>query len=152
MKEVLERETGERVEAVVDHTAWPVGEKIFALTLCALSVALLHERDGRTETLATRVEIADSLLSQTRGLMFRRSIREEYALVFRFETAKTRDVHMLFVFFPIDVCWLVDGVVQRVERMNPFVSYARAEADTILELPAGAAENLSVGDRIVLEE
>ena len=129
-----------------------VGEKIFAPTLCALSVALFHERDGRTETLATRVETADSLVSQTRGLMFRRSIPDEYALVFRFETAKTRDVHMLFVFFPIDVCWLVDGVVKRVERMNPFVSYARAEADTILELPAGATEHLSEGDRIVLEE
>ncbi|WP_242695474.1 DUF192 domain-containing protein [Halomontanus rarus] len=115
---------------------------------------LVCERDDdfKPVTLATRVETADSLLSQTRGLMFRRSIPEDYALVFPFETAKTRDVHMLFVFFPIDVCWLVDDTVERIERLNPFTGHAREKADTIVELPAGGADELSVGDRVVLEE
>ncbi|GAB3026988.1 DUF192 domain-containing protein [Natronobiforma cellulositropha] len=113
---------------------------------------LIAERDGDTEVLATDLEFADSLVSQTRGLMFRRRIPEEYALVFRFETAKTRDIHMLFVFAPLDVCWLVDGVVERVERMRPFVSYARARADTIVELPAGAADGVTAGDRLTLTE
>ncbi|MHC3438809.1 DUF192 domain-containing protein [Natrialbaceae archaeon A-gly3] len=113
---------------------------------------LLHDSDGTQAVLASDVDVADSLLSQTRGLMFRRSIPDDYALVFRFETAKTRDVHMLFVPFPIDVLWLVDDVVRRVERLKPWRGYEREKADTIVELPAGSADRISVGDHVVLEE
>ena len=112
---------------------------------------LVHDPDGKRAVLASDVEIADSLLSQTRGLMFRRSIPDDYALVFRFETAKTRDVHMLFVPFPIDVLWIVDDVVRRIERLKPWRGYEREKADTIVELPAGTSDRVSVGDRVVLE-
>ena len=108
--------------------------------------AVSHE-----EVLATDVDLAESLLSQTRGLMFRRSFPDGSALVFRFETAKTRDVHMLFVFFPIDAVWVVDGVVQRVERLRPWRSFAREKCDLLVELPAGAADDVEAGDRLVLE-
>ncbi len=113
---------------------------------------LVCDPDGDREVLATDVETADSLASQVRGLTFRRSIPDDYALAFRFATARTRDVHMLFVFFPIDVVWVVDGVVRRVERLRPWRGYAREEADLIVELPAGATANVAVGDRLVLEE
>ena len=107
--------------------------------------------DGESTVLATDVDLADSLLSQTRGLMFRRSLPAEYALVFRFETAKVRDVHMLFVFTPIDALWITDGVVERVERLRPWLSFARAECDLLVELPAGGADGVEAGDRVVLE-
>ncbi|QSW99428.2 DUF192 domain-containing protein [Haloterrigena alkaliphila] len=109
------------------------------------------ERDDR-RVLATDVDIADSLLSQTRGLMFRRSIPDDYALAFQFDSAEVRDVHMLFVFFSIDALWVADGVVQRVERLRPWLSFARAECDLLVELPAGAADGVESGDRVVLEE
>ena len=108
--------------------------------------------DGPSRELASTVDLADSLLSQTRGLMFRRSIPDDYALAFRFDATKTRDVHMLFVFFPIDVVWLVDGTVRRVDRLRPWLGFERAEADTIVELPAGAADDVEPGDRLVLED
>ena len=100
--------------------------------------------------LATTVETADSILAQTRGLMFRRSLPHDYALAFRFSRAKTRDVHSLFVFVPIDVVWVADGVVTRVERLRPWRGYARAEADLIVEFPAGGADGVSEGDRLGL--
>ncbi|OVE84203.1 DUF192 domain-containing protein [Natronolimnobius baerhuensis] len=116
-------------------------------------MTLRHVRSGADAvTLASSVDIADSLVSQTRGLMFRRSVPDDYALVFQFGSAKTRDIHMLFVFVPLDVVWLVDGVVQRVERLRPWLGFRREEADTIVELPAGAAADVEVGDRLVLEE
>ncbi|OAQ52592.1 hypothetical protein HTG_13285 [Natrinema mahii] len=108
------------------------------------------ERDS--EVLATTVEVADSLLSRARGLMFRRSIPDDYALAFPFESAETRDLHMLFVRFPIDAVWVVDDVVQRVERLRPWRSVARAEADLILELPAGRGAAIDPGDRLRLED
>lgn len=101
--------------------------------------------------LATTVDLADSLVSQTRGLMFRRSVPADYALVFRFDSARVRDLHMLFVFFPIDAVWVVDGVVQRVERLRPWLGFARDRANLIVELPAGAAADIEPGDRLALE-
>ncbi|GAB3675063.1 DUF192 domain-containing protein [Halopiger thermotolerans] len=112
---------------------------------------LVHRpENGSSTVLATTVDFADSVLSQLRGLMFRRSIPDDYALAFRFESVETQDVHMLFVFFPIDVVWLVDGTVQRVERLRPWLGFERAEADTIVELPAGAADDVEPGDRLLL--
>lgn len=109
----------------------------------------LHGSD-RT-VLATTVDLADSLVSQTRGLMFRRSVPDDYALVFRFDSSTVRDLHMLFVFFPIDAVWVVDGVVRRVERLRPWLGFARARADLIVELPAGTAAGVEPGDRLALE-
>ncbi|UPV72925.1 DUF192 domain-containing protein [Halorussus limi] len=108
--------------------------------------------DGRTEqVIATEVETADSFLSQARGLMFRRSIPDEYALVFRFDEAASRDVHMVFVPFPLDVLWLRDDEVQRKERLSAWTGLAEAEADRLIELPAGSADAVSVGDEVRLE-
>ena len=84
--------------------------------------------------------------------MFRRSLPDEYALAFRFSRAKHRDVHMLFVFVPLDVVWVVDDVVQRIERLRPWRGFARDEADLIVELPAGGADEVTVGDRLWLAE
>ena len=107
--------------------------------------------DDDEVVLATDVELADSLWSQARGLMFRESFPEGAALAFPFNRAKTRDVHMLFVRFPIDVVWVVDETVGRVDRLQPWRGYARERADLILELPAGGADGVSPGDRLVLE-
>jgi uncharacterized membrane protein (UPF0127 family) len=117
-----------------------------------LPVVRLVRDDGRTEqVLATEVETADSFLSRARGLMFRRSIPDDYSLVFRFDDAANRDVHMVFVPFPLDVLWLRDGEVQRKERLSPWTGTAAAEADRLIELPAGSADDVSVGDEVRLE-
>ncbi|MGM0605785.1 MAG: DUF192 domain-containing protein [Halobacteriota archaeon] len=108
-----------------------------------------READDQTaRTIATEVELATSRLAQARGLMFRRSIPDEYALVFPFEGAKPRDLHMVFVPFPIDAIWTVEGVVTHVKRLRPWIGFGKASADTIVELPAGAAASVAVGDRI----
>ena len=116
---------------------------------------LIHESDGGTggtRTLATTVDTADSLFSQARGLMFRRSVPDDYALVFRFSGARARDVHMLFVAFPLDVLWIEDDAVRRIERLRPWTGFGRARADRIVELPADAAEDVKVGDEVRLVE
>lgn len=112
---------------------------------------LYHVRGDDRRTLATDVDFANSILAQMRGLMFERSLPPEYALVFRFDGAKDRNVHMLFVFFSLDVLWLVDGEVRRIERLEPWTGMATAKADTLVELPAGSADGVAVGDRIVVE-
>jgi uncharacterized membrane protein (UPF0127 family) len=115
-------------------------------------VHLRHERDGDARTLATDVDVADSLFAQTRGLMFRRSIPDDYALVFDFDGAASRDVPMLFVPFAIDAVWVEDEDVLRVERLSAWTGRGEARCDTLVELPAGAADDVRVGDRVYLAD
>ncbi len=115
----------------------------------------LHHRpaaatDPSETVLASDVDVARSTLEQARGLMFRRSIPDDYALVFPFDEADTQWLHMLFVPFAIDAVWLVDGEVAAKKRLAPFVGLGRGRADTVVELPAGAAESVSVGDELRL--
>lgn len=112
---------------------------------------VLHRpQGGETRVLATEVEFADGLFSQSRGLMFRRSVSDGYALVFRFDRQRKRGLHMLFVPFAIDAVWVADGVVQRVERLRPWLGRGHAVADVVIELRAGAAADVSAGDSIAI--
>lgn len=106
--------------------------------------------DGRV--LATEVETADSFLAKARGLMFRRSVPEGYALVFPFDGVGRRDLHMVFVPFAIDALWLADGEVTRRKRLRAWLGAGIARADTVIELPAGAADGVEPGDRVELVE
>lgn len=107
---------------------------------------LVDETTG--ETLATDVEVADGVLSRARGLMFRPEPPE--ALYFAFGRTAPRSLHMLFVPFPIDAVFLVDGTVERVTRLSAWTGLARARADAIVELPAGGADGVSEGDQVRL--
>lgn len=107
---------------------------------------------GQERHLATDVDVADSTLAQARGLMFRRSVPDDYALVFPFDASEPRALHMLFVPFPIDALWISDGTVTHRKRLAPFVGLGRGRADTIVELPAGAAADVDVGDAIEIRD
>jgi uncharacterized membrane protein (UPF0127 family) len=114
-------------------------------------VRVLHRpANGPERSLATDVEFADGIVSQGLGLMFRRSVPEDYALVFRFGRPRKRGLHMLCVSFDIDAVWLVDGEVAAVERLGAWWGRGSHRADTVLELPAGAADGVEPGDEVVV--
>ncbi|MXR50686.1 DUF192 domain-containing protein [Halovenus sp. WSH3] len=113
----------------------------------------LGEGESEPRILARNVEIADSTLSQMRGLMFRSELPEALVMEvgggFSLTGGPPRQfVHMLFVRHPLDVIWLADDDVQKVARMRPWRSVGMAKADRIIELPAGAAEGVEVGDTV----
>jgi uncharacterized membrane protein (UPF0127 family) len=114
-------------------------------------VRVVHETADGDRTLATDVEIAEGIVSQGLGLMFRRSIPDEYALVFPFSGVSKRGLHMVCVPFDIDAVWLVDGEVRAKKRLSAWTGRGRAAADTVIELPAGAAAAVSVGDAVRIE-
>lgn len=112
---------------------------------------VVHEAADGDRTLAADAEAADGIVTQGLGLMFRRSIPDGYALVFPFSGVSKRGLHMVFVPFDIDAIWLVDGEVRATRRLPAWTGHGRAEADTVVELPAGAAADVSVGDRVRVE-
>lgn len=122
---------------------------------------VVHDPEGTARTLASNVETAASEIAQLKGLMFRKSIPDDFALVFRFHDppfwtpaaiANWRSIHMLFVHFSLDVIWLLDGEVQQVKTLRPWRGVGLARADEILELPAGAADGVEPGDTVVIED
>jgi uncharacterized membrane protein (UPF0127 family) len=124
---------------------------------------VVHDDGSERRTLAETVEVAESTLEQAKGLMFRASIPDDYALVFRLHGPTWplsallgeygyQSIHMLFVRFPIDVVWLRGEEVAQVKTLSPWTGLGMARADTVLELPAGAADGVESGDRVVVEE
>lgn len=111
-----------------------------------------HVADETERVLATNVEVADEFFSRARGLMFRRSVPADYALVFRFSGQKRRGLHMVCVPFDVDAVWLCDGVVQQVARLSAWTGRGESLADTVIELPAGSADGVASGDRMIVEE
>ena len=112
---------------------------------------VVHEAIDGDRTLASDAETADGIVSQGLGLMFRRSIPDDYALVFPFSGVSKRGLHMVFVPFDIDALWLVDGEVRAKKRLSAWTGHGRAEADTVIELPAGVASGVEVGDSVRIE-
>jgi uncharacterized membrane protein (UPF0127 family) len=122
---------------------------------------VVHEAAGERRALATTVDLADSFVSQTIGLMGQSTVSDDYALVFEFgepgffyrlrDTVPRRVIHMLFVRTPLDVLWLRDDKVVKMATLSPWTGLGVAKADTIIELAAGSAEGVEVGDRVVVE-
>ncbi len=119
------------------------------------------DEDSTRQTLASTVEVADSTLSQAKGLMFRSSLPDDYALVMDLGGGgllplsggpSRQFVHMLFMRVPIDVLWLDGDEVTRTARLTPWTGFGVGRATRIIELPAGAADDVAVGDTVVVEE
>ena len=113
-------------------------------------VRVVHT-DGGERVVASDVDVADGLLSKARGLMFRRSVPDDYALVFPFPRVRRRSLHMVCVPFDIDAVWLVDGEVRQVRRLSAWTGLGWGRADTVVELPAGAADGVETGDAVRVE-
>lgn len=100
------------------------------------------------------VKIAGSFFKRLRGLMFAGGKGFDFALVFPLERESRLEasIHMLFVFFPIDVLWLDKNkrVVDKREALKPFVLSAvpKKAAKYIVELPAGKAKAVKTGDKL----
>jgi uncharacterized membrane protein (UPF0127 family) len=124
---------------------------VFVVGVKRPTVRVVHETADGERTLASDVEVADGIVAQGLGLMFRRSIPDDYALVFPFSEASQRGLHMVFVPFDIDAVWLVDGTVEATAELSAWTGYGRDRADTVIELPDGAAAGVSAGDTVRIE-
>jgi len=113
---------------------------------------IVHDGGNDTRVLATDVRVADSVLARARGLMFRRSFPDGSALVFPFGRPASRTLHMVGVPFDIDAVWLRGGRVERVSRLSAWTGLGRAAADTVIELPAGAAAGVREGDTVRVDD
>jgi len=108
----------------------------------------------KNKTIIDNVRIAGNFFSQVRGLMFEDKKKFNYALVFpqAVESRHGTSVHMLFVFFPIDIVFLdSDKRVVDVRRNVPsFLPYLapKKSAKYFIEMPVGKSSGIEEGDII----
>jgi uncharacterized protein len=100
-----------------------------------------------------KVKHAKTTWQRTKGLMFEDKKKFDYALVFEFprESKIGSSLHMIFVFFPIDVLFLdkTKKVVDKV-TLPPFQpNYTpKKAAKYVIEMPAGKAKKVKIGSKI----
>ncbi len=90
------------------------------------------------KVIAVSSRLADSTLSRSLGLMF--SKPQQAALVLRFSADEKISLHMMFVFYPIDVIFANSRkeIVDIKEEFKPFDTYvSKRKAKYAIELPAG---------------
>lgn len=92
-----------------------------------------------------------------RGLMFERTENFDYALIFELpaETRLGASVHMMFVFFPIDIIFLnAQKKVVDKAKLQPWALNCtpKAPAKYFVEMPYGYADKIGLGDRLGWEE
>lgn len=100
-------------------------------------------------SIATECRIANDFLSRFFGLMGKRSLSPQQAMLF----PTCNSIHTFFMRFPIDVVMLGDQgkIVRIVESFRPWrVLLPVRDAKHTLELPSGAAakHRLQVGQRV----
>lgn len=104
----------------------------------------------KNKKIVSRVKIGASPFFKFRGLMFSKRI-EDTGLIFVFRKEIPISLHMLFVFFPIDVI-LADSskrVVEIKKEFRPFTLYDSLKpAKYVIELPADASGGTDVGDTL----
>lgn len=114
----------------------------------------LKKEDG--SALPWRARRCDTFLCRLQGLMFRRRLRPDEALLFveARESRTATAIHMFFVFCPIAVVWLrTDGVVVDKVLARPFrpLYTPAAPARYYLEAAPALLEWVTVGERLQME-
>ncbi len=99
-------------------------------------------------------EVCDNPFSRARGLMFRRKL-EDKGLVFVLGKECVASIHMLFVFFSIDIIWLdkEKKVVDMREHVMPFTPHVRPSSRSchFIELPAGTIKKKRIEKKDKIE-
>jgi len=101
-----------------------------------------------------RARLAETHWQKLKGLMFEDLRNFDYALVFKLpkESVANATIHMLFVFFPIDVVYLDRNkkVVDLAREVQPFsLGYSpKKPSKFFVELPAGKSSGIKVGHEL----
>lgn len=114
---------------------------------------MLLKYDGTR--IATHIECVTTMFRMMCGLMFRRKIPDDYAMVFVFPKPKNGFVHALFMRFPIDVIFLNnDKIIIDIARLNPWIGYKHVRnVSYIIEMNAGVSDRyeLATGTRLIFD-
>jgi hypothetical protein len=106
---------------------------------------------SKDKVLAKEVELANSFLRKSIGLMLRsKSKFQNKSMLFNFYIENNKSFHTCFMRFPIDILFLNRkmNVTKIVRNVMPWTLNISGRAKYVVELEAGKSLNTEVGDKI----
>ena len=104
-----------------------------------------------------RVEVADTLEKQERGLMFRQSMPENEGMIFVYKEPQEMSFWMRNTFIPLDIAFVgADGVILNIHQAKPLdesILYRSAgAAKYVIETNQGwfSSHGIRPGDKVVI--
>jgi uncharacterized membrane protein (UPF0127 family) len=85
---------------------------IFLLSITSLLIILLFKKSSTKYTtikinnVSIKAEIANTVLTKTKGLMFRKSLPESEGMIFIFDNEDYHSFWMMNMSFPLDIIWI----------------------------------------------
>ncbi len=137
-----------------------------AVFLAATDGASFEAKEAPGQTTVVRingrtipVELADTFDERSQGLSDRRSLESDSGMLFVFDEVEPVSFWMRRMHFALDIIWIRDGKIVGIERNVPppapntdeddLPLYESNEAVShVLEINAGEAEGLNIGDSI----
>jgi len=141
-------------------SVWPALGILLACAASAWAVEVNPPLASGTLVIAGRVkvtvEIARTSVEQIRGLSGRPDLKPGNGMLFVYNRSQPVSIWMKDMRFPLDILWIRDGRVVKIEkRAPPLDSHGperiyTATADLVLEVPAGFAdgERIRLGDTV----
>jgi len=135
---------------------------ILLISAPALADDLMFERkelkiisdDGKEHVFT--VEVADTAKKHERGLMFRKSIPEDFGMLFLFDRKMEVNMWMVNTYIPLDIAFIApDGRISKlVTEATPLsdeIISSDGEVSVVLELNAGTYQKLGIkkNDKVV---
>ncbi len=119
-----------------------------------------ENKNSYEKCISNNITLCKSLLKKGTGLMFKRK-KQDFAYIFPFKKKQIMNITMMFVFFPIDIIFLVKNnendrlkIVEIVENLKPFTHYiAKEKSTTFIELPIGSVKKhkLKLGSELEIK-
>lgn len=105
--------------------------------------------NGETQVAEFFLEVADTYEEQKRGLMYRKTMRENWGMIFVYPFDEVHQFWMKNTYLPLDMLFIgADGVVRGVvENVEPLTLTARGIGEPsrhVLELKAGTSARLGI--------
>ncbi|MCR4336028.1 MAG: DUF192 domain-containing protein [archaeon] len=112
---------------------------------------LINSNSGKK--IIEKTKIANTPFSRFKGLMFEKKENFTYGLIFELEKEGkiNSSVHMLFVFFPIDIVYLNSQkiVVDKATLNSWILNYTPKKASKyFVELPKGIGDKIKLGEKL----
>jgi uncharacterized protein len=100
--------------------------------------------DDSGRVVCGQCEVARTMLARMRGLLGRKSLEPGQGMLI----TKTSSIHTAFMAFPIDAVFLDKELRVRavVPEIPPFRASWKRGSRSVLELPAGEAARVGIGD------
>lgn len=108
------------------------------------------------KNLLAELKLCNTIFSKFKGLIFTRKLKNKQGIIIPLNQEKISQaaIHMLFVFYNIDVLWLDKDykIVDLRRNLKPFTfAKPRNKAKYIVELPADSTSNINIGSKLQIK-